>query len=254
MIKLISPHFNKIAAAVAAATLGAGLIPSAVSAQELPPYAYAGGQIQGTIASINSTFNITVRDNNGYLDNVGLHQGTIINPTGLTLEPGMAVTILGDDAGGVFNANEIDTPYNYAGALPVPVYYGPGWWYPGFAYGYGPSFSLVIGNGPYVLRQPWQGHWFERTPLPRIAYRPPVAVDRPGIANRPFERQPMPAARQPFAHAPMAPIAQRPQFAQHQPMPFANRPMSMGHQGAPMRMGGPAARGGERGGGGFHRR
>ncbi len=39
-----------------------------------------------------------------------LHQGTIINPTGLTLEPGMNVTIDGYADGSNFDAMEIDTP------------------------------------------------------------------------------------------------------------------------------------------------
>lgn len=234
MIKHFSSHLHKLAAPIAAAVLGAGLIPTAVSAQVLP--AYAGGEIQGTIASINSTFNITVRDNNGYLDNVELHQGTIINPTGLTLEPGMGVTIAGVPAGNQFDANEIDTPYEYAGALPVPVYYGPGWWYPGFAYGYGPSFSLVVGNGPYILRQPWQGHWFVSTPLPRIAYRPPVViskpvvVNRPVIVNRPAVRQPMPVVRQPVqAVRRSMPVANRPA-----PAPVVRQAAPAMHQSAPI--------------------
>lgn len=50
----------------------------------------------------------------------------------------MSVTIIGYNAGSVFQANEIDTPYSYPGPPVVPVYYGPGWWYPGFAYGWGP--------------------------------------------------------------------------------------------------------------------
>ncbi len=124
-------------------------------------------QIQGTVQSINSTFNITVLDSNGNLDNVELHQGTVINPTGLTLAPGMNVTVDGYDDGGQFDANVIQTPYQYSGPAPVPVYYGAGWWYPGFAYGYGPSFSLFIGTGggPWVSRQPWGGHWWVNTPV-----------------------------------------------------------------------------------------
>ncbi|MBV8154829.1 MAG: hypothetical protein JOY98_10430, partial [Candidatus Eremiobacteraeota bacterium] len=114
---------------------------------------------------IDGTWNITVLDGNGYVDNVVLHQGTIINPTGLTLAPGMNVTILGNPNGDEFDANEIDTPYHYSAALPTPVYYGPGWWYPGFAYGYGPSFSLIIGGGGYIVRQPWGGHWWASAPV-----------------------------------------------------------------------------------------
>jgi hypothetical protein len=132
--------------AVAAAAL---ITPSLASAQDIPSYAGGGAnqQIQGTISSVNGTWNITVADANGYNDSVQLAQGTIINPTGLTLEPGMNVTIDGYADGSNFDAVEIDTPYQYQGPPPVAVYYGPGAWYPGYAYGWGPSFSLVFAFG-----------------------------------------------------------------------------------------------------------
>src|SRR5579872_4256049 len=160
MNALIKKHAGRITGCVLAATLGVAALPLVASAQIVP-----NNEITGTIQSINGTSNISVLDPNGYLDNVELHQGTIINPTGVTLAPGMNVTVLGYNAGGVFDANEIDTPYQYSGALPTPAYYGPGFWYPGFAYGYGPSFSLVMGNGPYVERHPWIGHWWVSTPV-----------------------------------------------------------------------------------------
>ncbi len=136
-----------------AAILSAALItPAIASAQD---YASAGQdtQIQGTVAAINGTWNITVADANGYADSVALHQGTIINPTGLTLEPGMSVTIDGYADGPNFDAMEIDTPYQYSGPAPVAVYYGPGSWYPGYAAGWGPSFSLVFNVGSRSWQQ-----------------------------------------------------------------------------------------------------
>jgi hypothetical protein len=133
-----------LGAAIAAAAL---ITPAIASAQDVPMYASAGDQIQGRVAAINGTWNITVADDNGYSDSVELHQGTIINPTGLTLEPGMSVTIDGYADGPNFDAMEIDTPYHYAGPPPVAVYYGPGSWYPGYAYGWGPSFSLFFDTG-----------------------------------------------------------------------------------------------------------
>jgi hypothetical protein len=161
--------------------LAAGVLaPLAAPAQNVPSYARPNNEqtIRGRIVSINGTFNITIRDDNGYLDNVELHQGTIINPTGLTLEPGMSVTILGYNAGSAFAANEIDTPYHYAGPRPVPVYLGPGWWYPGYAYGYGPSFSLAIGiGGPGLVRRPFVGH---RWAGPRPIAHPFVGHDYAG--------------------------------------------------------------------------
>ncbi len=132
-----------LGAAIAAAAL---ISPAIASAQEVPSYANgdANQQIQGTVSSINDTWNISVTDSNGYTDSVELHQGTIINPTGLTLEPGMSVTIAGYPDGSNFDAMEIDTPYQYEGPPPTPVYYGAGAWYPGYAYGWGPSFSLFF--------------------------------------------------------------------------------------------------------------
>jgi len=141
-----------LGAAIAATAL---ITPAIASAQDMPPYAVgdANQQIQGTVASINDTWNITVSDSNGYNDSVELHQGTIINPTGLTLEPGMSVTIDGYADGSNFDAMEIDTPYEYQGPAPVAVYYGPGAWYPGYAYGWGPSFSLVFDLGTRRFEQ-----------------------------------------------------------------------------------------------------
>lgn len=152
------------------ARIGGGVLIATLAFAALPGFAMADEQIQGTIQSINGTWNITVEDVNGYLDNVGLHQGTIINPTGLTLAPGMSVTILGYTDGNVFQANEIDTPYQYSGPVPVPVYYGPAWWYPGYAFGYGPSFSLVLNFGGdrddfWIDRHPWGGHWWTPAPV-----------------------------------------------------------------------------------------
>ncbi len=151
--------------------LGGLLAPLATRAQDLPSYAHSDvvstdETIHGRIASVDGTFRIALDDDRGFVDTIALHQGTIINPTGLTLAPGMSVTIEGYGGGSVFNANEIDTPYNYSGVLPTPVYYGPGYWAPGFGYGYGPSFSIAfIFGGGYgrferhgFYGRPWDGH------------------------------------------------------------------------------------------------
>jgi hypothetical protein len=163
--------FKALPRILVAALALAGLViaPMTAPAQDLPSYArpapYNQDQaVRGRIDSIDGTFHITVRDERGYLNSVELHQGTIINPTGLTLAPGMSVTILGYGQGNTFFANEIDTPYTYAGPVPAPVYYGPGWWYPGFGYGYGPAFSLNLvffGGGFRYVHRPFYGHpWY----------------------------------------------------------------------------------------------
>ena len=88
-------------------------------------------------------------DERGFVDNVDLHPGTIINPTGLTLAPGMVVSILGYNSGSDFTANEVDTPYSYDSG--VPYYAGHRW------DSYGPSISLdfFFGNAGW-----WHGNDF----------------------------------------------------------------------------------------------
>jgi hypothetical protein len=116
--------------------------PLAASSQELPSYAQSpqaapgDEQIRGRITSFDGAYFLTVNDERGFVDNVDLHQGTIINPTGLTLAPGMVVSILGYNSGNDFTANEIDTPYSYDAG--VPYYAGHAWDY------YGPSVGLAF--------------------------------------------------------------------------------------------------------------
>jgi hypothetical protein len=156
-------HFARLApiaraaAGAAVLTLGAMSVAMAQPAPPMnaaPPPSYAapvaGGdeQITGHISAITGKYTLQVRDNRGYLDNVTLHQGTIINPTGLTLAPGMQVTISGINAGSSFAANEINTPYTVA--LVQPLYPGYGYGYGGFGFGWGgfgwgPRYRLGFG-------------------------------------------------------------------------------------------------------------
>jgi hypothetical protein len=126
---------------LALAVTGAALLPTVAVAQPVPSYGqpppsygqpppnygqppptyaqpYQQETIRGTVYSINGKYNITVRDSRGFLDNVKLHDGTIINPRGWTLRPGNRVTVNGQPSGRVFVADEIDTPYT-----PYPAYY-----------------------------------------------------------------------------------------------------------------------------------
>ncbi|HTX02670.1 MAG TPA: hypothetical protein VMD07_03230 [Candidatus Acidoferrales bacterium] len=107
-----------------------------------PSYASTEQTIHGRVTVVNGTY-MEIADSNGYIDRVQLHQGTIINPTGIRLAPGMTVTIMGHNNGHLFLANEIDTPYQYDG----PYAYYP---YPYYPY-YGPPvyFGLGIGFGGY---------------------------------------------------------------------------------------------------------
>ena len=137
-------------AALAALTLAA---PIAAQAQVVPSYAtsYATPEedVHGRVVSFDGAYTLTVRDERGYLDNVELHDGTIINPTGLTLEPGMIVNVLGYDAGSYLAANEIDTPYTFYNG--EPCFQGRVWSY------WGPSvdFAFFFGNLAW-----WHGSYF----------------------------------------------------------------------------------------------
>jgi hypothetical protein len=101
--------------------------------------------IHGRVVSFDGAYALKVADDRGYIDSVQLRQGTIINPTGLTLAPGMTVTVRGVNQGSALVANQIDTPYDTYAAMPVYPYYP----YPVYPYpfGYGPRFSLGIGFG-----------------------------------------------------------------------------------------------------------
>lgn len=195
-------NFLRITAPLLAAALAIGSVAPAIAfAQEVPTYAeppqpppqqqqqptYASQDetIHGRIAAVNDPFNISVQDDRGFIDAVSLHQGTIINPTGLSLAAGMSVTIQGTNAGQVFEANEIDTPYAYSGPYPEPVYLGPGYWYPGFAYGYGPSFGIFLGfgfGGGFFERRPFFGHPFFGAVGGRALFGRGVGFDGRGFA------------------------------------------------------------------------
>jgi hypothetical protein len=136
--------FATLPTAITAATLAGaiGLLSAApAAAQPVPSYASGSSDetIHGTVAAVNGRYSITVRDARGFLDNVTLHRGTIINPTGLSLAPGQAVTILGRNEGSTFAANEIDTPY---ALYPAYGYYG----YP-YPYGFGPVYRVGLRFG-----------------------------------------------------------------------------------------------------------
>jgi hypothetical protein len=211
---------NAFIAALAAAAL---ITPSIASAQDFASSADNGAnqQIQGTISSIDGTWNLTVNDANGYSDNVALHQGTIINPTGLTLEDGMNVTIDGYPDGSTFDAIEIDTPYQYQGPAPVAVYYGPGNWYPGYASGWGPSFSLFfdVGSRRFEQRSFNYGGQIRRPMAPPSGWenRPHGFIGNAGYARNSRTAYAAPQQQRSFA----APQQQRSFAAPQQQRSFA---------------------------------
>lgn len=98
--------------------------------------------IQGSILSLHGKYGIQLRDDRGFNDDVQMHQGTIINPTGMSLAPGMRVSIIGHSTGSTFAANEIDAAFPPPGRrVRTPVYpYYP--YYPS-RYRYPPAFVPV---------------------------------------------------------------------------------------------------------------
>src|SRR5665213_692107 len=124
--------------------LGAATLPASVAAQSAPPYARpesvpANGieTIHGVIESIEGPYRISVRDDRGFIDDVTLRQGTIINPRGLRLRPGMIVTISGYVSASTLTADQIDSPSQYDAGPPGGSYYGS---YPDY-YDYGQYYG-----------------------------------------------------------------------------------------------------------------
>jgi hypothetical protein len=137
-----------LAATAIAAPLAASAQPAPQPASAAPSYArpdVTTGEdvVHGRVISFDGAYTLQVADERGYVDNVQLHKGTIINPTGLTLAPGMMVTIRGANNGSALVANQIDTPYTAYAAYPLYPYYGYGYGYPG--YGFGSRFSVGFG-------------------------------------------------------------------------------------------------------------
>jgi hypothetical protein len=90
--------------------LAAGAMALALVAPGLAS-ADAPSRLVGIIADFHGKYGLVVRDAQGRVVDVALHQGTIIKPEGLRLERGMQVTILGQASDRTFAAGEIDTPY-----------------------------------------------------------------------------------------------------------------------------------------------
>jgi hypothetical protein len=113
----------------------------------IPSYARPDEVIHGVVSSVDGT-TVYVHDDRGFTDRVQLRDGTIINPTGLTISRGQTVTIHGVPNGPAFDATQIDTPYSKTYAFAAPAYgpvYRPYPYYP-YAYGYYPGYYGPIYN------------------------------------------------------------------------------------------------------------
>lgn len=91
-----------------AAALAVLVLPLAAYADAPSPVGPSGGQtINGVISAVDGKYGLTLRAGQGLEDSVALHRGTVINPTGLQLEPGMKVAIAGRADGKTFEADKI---------------------------------------------------------------------------------------------------------------------------------------------------
>ena len=154
-------HIRIVTALLAIAAVAAPGAVFAQTAPSAPSYARPSSGsddelVRGRIASFDGAYRMEVDDDRGFVDNVQLRDGTVINPTGIRLAPGMSVTIHGVNRGSALVANEIDTPYDsygatwaypyaypYAYGYPYPYPYA----YPVYGYPYGPRLSVGIGFG-----------------------------------------------------------------------------------------------------------
>ncbi len=137
------PAVAAFIAFASAPVIGAAQQPPPIPSYAVPSYAVKGLEtIKGTISSFNGTTTIYVRDVRGYTDDVTLHRGTIINPTGIRLQSGYPVTITGHPSGSTFVADQIDTPFRPVYGYGYPAY--PYYSYPYYPY---PAYSLSLGWG-----------------------------------------------------------------------------------------------------------
>jgi hypothetical protein len=172
---MFAPFVSPIRTFAAALALAVAGLPGLAAAQSAPPPSYAQlpsyakpapvhETLGGTISNFDGKYGLFVRDDRGFVDNITLRDGTIINPTGLRLAEGMRVTVTGFTQGKTFVALQIDTPYNTTYALPAPApayaygypyyggaYYGAAypWYYPAAAFGIGFAFGAYPYWGPY---------------------------------------------------------------------------------------------------------
>jgi hypothetical protein len=154
---MFNPKIITLLAALAALAMPVAAVAQQPASADAPSYSrpsYGSDEetVSGRIASFDGTYTLRLNDDRGFVDTIKLHDGTVINPTGLRLVPGMRVTIHGINRGSALAANEIDTPYASYGAVPVyPYAYPypyPVYAYPGYYYPYNPRLSVGIRIGP----------------------------------------------------------------------------------------------------------
>jgi hypothetical protein len=136
-LRFFPPAAAPIALLLLAPSIGLAQQSQSLSMPSTPSYAVGKVDvIRGTISGFNGATTMYVRDTHGYIDNVTLHKGTIINPTGIRLEAGYPVTISGHPHGSTFVADQIDTPFRRAYVYAPAVYPYP-YPYPIVGWGWG---------------------------------------------------------------------------------------------------------------------
>jgi hypothetical protein len=194
---------------VAALLVAACLLPASAGA-ETPTYARplpSGDQIvTGIIDDFSGKYGLTLRDDRGYLDNVRLHQGTVIEPTGTQLRAGMHVTLIGHPEGRVFVVDEVDVPQSEAAP---PAYVSPFAPYPDYVpygYGYGSDYYSYGGGYSPLGVAPWPYYTY---PTGIIIVVPAPAAPSPMPTGVPPHqwRHTLTAPTQAHSGAPVAPPA-----------------------------------------------
>jgi hypothetical protein len=196
-----------------------------LAAADVPPYATPAHEttLTGTIAAFDGKYHLRLRDDRGTFDDVTLHRGTVITPTGQRLASGMRVSVSGAADGTTFAADEIDVAAEDATVAPEDYSPGPytpliggygtlcnawncapyascggysGCSYPGYFPGYYPDYY----GAPYIIRPPIIVVPAPPNPLPSPA---PFRLRRPlGVLAIPPPRALAPA---PVYHAPAPP-------------------------------------------------
>jgi hypothetical protein len=162
----------------------------AAAQQPLPSYATARETIEGTIASLDGKYTLTLDDVRGFTDSVTLHPGTTVDPEGVSLSVGEFVLITGHADGKTFAADDVDTDvpdpdasaYAYAtdageaAGAPLPAFF------PAFAYAPPPFYGRF--PGPSWL--PPVSRTGSPPPHPPVALpHRPVSPTRPVAPPRP---------------------------------------------------------------------
>ncbi len=179
--------------------------PHAASA-DLPSYARPAQSesVHGVIDGFIGKNRLTLRDEHGYLDDVTMHHGFVIRPSGVQLAIGMEVTIRGHASGKTFDADEIDVADRYVteqqespyvSSVPAAPYVPNDTYYDTGAYGGYGTYAPAV---PYAYPYYGSGAYGWNATYPVIIVAPPHhRVGPPVTQPAPMPMQPLPAQQPP---------------------------------------------------------